>query len=322
MDNNKHDSNEQLSLPEGLIIRTIMNNSEDTIYFKNLDSKFLLNSKAHANQFKEDDVRNLIGKDDFDYFPNEFSKAALHDEQQIIHTGKPIIGRIEKWEKPNGEVVWFSASKYPLYDEHHRIIGTWGTSRDITSLKRAEEQLIVLNQQLHEANQRLIILATRDSLSGLYNNRHFFDSLNTINAQVFRQKDAGKEVVYSIIILDVDYFKNINDSYGHLIGDTVIKTMSEVLMKSTRRADVCFRIGGDEFAVLLANTPMDKAKIVAEKLRRNVEKTPVKLEKRTIHMTVSVGVACSTEREGVTDLVALCDSRMYISKQNGRNQVN
>ncbi|KAF0223282.1 MAG: PAS/PAC sensor-containing diguanylate cyclase [Erysipelotrichaceae bacterium] len=310
-----------LSLPEGLVIRTIMNNSEDTIYFKNLESKFILNSKAHAIQFNEDNVLNLVGKRDFDYFPNEFSRAAYEAEQAIITTGQAQIGIIEKWEKPNGEVIWFSASKYPLYDENNNIIGTWGTSRNITPLKKAEEELILLNQKLTEANQRLEILSTRDGLSGLYNHRHFFDTLAITKAHKNRLRDSGFSSEYSIILIDIDNFKKINDTYGHLVGDSVIYNIGELLVKSIRLTDTCFRIGGDEFAILQVNTSLDNARLVAEKIRSQVMLTPLMIENHMINLTVSIGVASSSEVEEITDLIALCDTRMYESKRNGRNQV-
>ena len=131
-----------LILQDELVTQTIMNNSEDTIYFKNLDSKFILNSKAHANQFHEKDVTDMVGKDDFDYFPEEFANIALEDEKTVIQTGRPILGRIEKWNKPDGDVVWFQAYKYPLYDKEGNIIGTWGTSRNITPLKNLILQVL------------------------------------------------------------------------------------------------------------------------------------------------------------------------------------
>ena len=130
-----------LRLADELVTQTIMNNSEDTIYFKNLDSVFILNSKAHANQFNEKDPLDMIGKSDTDYFPAEFVDVAIKDERSIIETGQPVLGRIERWDKPNGETVWFQAYKYPLYDKQGKIIGTWGTSRNITSLMEAEAEI-------------------------------------------------------------------------------------------------------------------------------------------------------------------------------------
>lgn len=314
--------NHYLELKEGLVIKTIMNNSEDTIYFKNLESKFILNSKAHAAQFNESDVKQLIGKSDFDYFPNEFSQTAFENEQEIIKTGRAQVGVVEKWNKPNGEVIWFSASKYPLYDEEDNIIGTWGTSRNITALKEAEEQLSIMNQQLIEANTRLETLATRDGLSGLYNHRHFFDSLNVARAQYLRSNEKGTEVGFSILILDIDRFKLINDSYGHHVGDYVIKTISELFTQSTRLSDMIFRIGGDEFAILLMNTSLKSAQLLAEKIRRKVEEEIIKIDNVELKLTTSIGVASSLEVELIVDLVTLCDSRLYHSKENGRNRVS
>jgi len=318
----KHSLPKNLFLQDELVTQTIMNNSEDTIYFKNLESKFILNSKAHANQFHEKDVRDMVGKDDFDYFPAEFAQAALDDEMTIIKTGRPILGRIEKWNKPDGDVVWFQAYKYPLYDKEGKIIGTWGTSRNITPLKRAEEELQRLNRELQEANQRLEILSTRDSLSGLYNHRHFFDSLNVQKNIENRQKEHGLASEFSILLLDIDNFKFVNDTHGHLVGDYVIKTLSEVITNSTRLIDTCYRIGGDEFAIILINTDVKTARKVGEKLRSLVQAYAFNINDLNLNITLSLGAAASSEAETIKELVTLADSRLYYSKEHGRNQIN
>jgi len=317
----KNNISTDLILQDELVTQTIMNNSEDTIYFKNLDSKFILNSKAHANQFHEKDVKDMVGKDDFDYFPDEFAQAALDDEKTIIETGRPILGRIEKWNKPDGDVVWFQAYKYPLYDKEGNIIGTWGTSRNITPLKRAEEELIRLNRELQEANQRLEILSTRDSLSGLYNHRHFFDSLNVQKNIELRQKDHGILSEFSVLLVDIDYFKSVNDTYGHQAGDFVIKTLSNLLTQSTRLVDTCYRIGGDEFAIILMNTEVKNARKVADKLRILVEKHEFNINDMNLKITISIGTASSNEAETVKELISLADSRLYDAKEHGRNQI-
>lgn len=299
-----------------------MNNSEDTIYFKNLDSKFILNSQAHANQLGEADVRDMVGKDDFSYFPEEFARAAYADEQKIIRTGKPLIGHVERWQRPDGSVVWLSACKYPLYDETGQIIGTWGTSRDVTPLKEAEEKLRELNRQLQDANDRLAQLSIRDSLSGLYNHRHFIDSLELAKAQESRLNESESGGAFSLLLLDVDQFKQINDTYGHLTGDSVILTVGEQLQQSTRSSDLCFRNGGDEFALILTATDLHPARTLAEKLCRVVRDTPLRTDNVTFHVTVSIGVACSSEAETVRELIGLADKRLYQSKRAGRNQVS
>ena len=306
-----------LMLAGELVTQTIMNNSEDTIYFKNLDSQFILNSKAHANQFNEKDPRDMIGKSDYDYFPSEFVKVALEDEHSVIESGKPVLGRIERWDKPNGETVWFQAYKYPLYDLQGNIIGTWGNSRNITPLMEAEEELKRLNIQLREANKRLENLSIRDSLSGLYNHRHFFNTLEELDHRLERYGHT-----FAIILLDVDNFKTVNDSFGHLFGDAVIQWVSNLINRSTRMEDLCFRIGGDEFGIILQDGNLENARMAAEKLCSLTHENAIHEDGITTSVTFSIGVASSLEMKGAKNVYELADQRMYISKENGKNQVN
>jgi PAS domain S-box-containing protein len=136
--------------PEGMIINTIMNNSQDTIYFKDINSKFILNSKAHAMQFGLENPMDLRGKDDYDFFPKEFADMAYATEQEIIRSGKPIIGKVEQWDHMDGTTTWFLASKYPLYNSDGDIIGTWGNSKDITDIKKTEYEIAKVNKELTE----------------------------------------------------------------------------------------------------------------------------------------------------------------------------
>jgi len=316
------------ALPEGLILRTMMNNSSDTIYFKDVNSKFIFNSLAHAIQQGEKQAHDMFGKSDFDYFPEEFARQAYEDEQRIMKTGKPMIGHVEKWDRDDGSVVWLMASKYPLYDEHGTIVGTWGTSSDVTQLKEAEKALASVNQELKEANNRLEILSTRDALSGLYNHRHFYDSITlalaneTNNTHTEMISGNGKLISgFSILLLDIDHFKGINDTYGHLVGDLVIKAIGELLIKSTRMTDTCYRYGGDEFALVFMGMELDDALVMAEKIRKAVEDMTVECDDVTLKITVSIGAVTSSEADTVNKLIGLADKRLYLSKELGRNKV-
>lgn len=308
---------EALMLADELVTQTIMNNSEDTIYFKNLESAFILNSKAHANQFNEKDPRDMLGKSDYDYFPAEFVDVALKDERSIIESGEPVLGRIERWDKPNGETVWFQAYKYPLYDKQGNIIGTWGTSRNITPLMEAEEELKRLNIQLREANKRLENLSIRDSLSGLYNHRHFFNTLEELDHRLERYGHS-----YAIILMDVDNFKSVNDTHGHLFGDSVIQWVSNLISRSTRLEDLCFRIGGDEFGIILQDGNLENARLAANKLCTLARDNEIHEDDHSTNITFSLGVASSDEIKGAKNVYELADQRMYVSKANGKNQVN
>ena len=178
---NKNTYRENLSW-DALLLNIIMNNSEEMIYFKDKDSKYILNSRSNAVLFGFDNPKDLTGKSDFDFFPEDFAMEALEDEQRIMKTKKSILGKIEKWVKSDGETVWFYTSKYPFYDGKGAIIGVWGTSRDITSLKLVQDELAKLNKKLEKANLELQKKSNVDGLSELYNQRRFYEVLeDTIN---------------------------------------------------------------------------------------------------------------------------------------------
>jgi PAS domain S-box-containing protein len=135
-------------ITEGDLLRTLLTSSPDAIYFKDMDSRFLHASVAMATLFKCQSVDQLIGKTDQDFFGDEHAQQALADEQEIIRTGRPIIGRVEKESHPDGRVTWALSSKMPLRNGRGEIIGTFGISKDITTLKEAEEQLEKVHRQL------------------------------------------------------------------------------------------------------------------------------------------------------------------------------
>jgi len=122
-------------------LNTLMENIPDAIYFKDRESRFIRTTRAHAKKFGFSDPKELIGKTDFNFFSEEHASQAYHDEQEIIRTGKPLIGIVEKETWPDGHETWVSTTKMPFYDENGKIIGTFGISRDITWLKHLELDL-------------------------------------------------------------------------------------------------------------------------------------------------------------------------------------
>lgn len=133
---------------EGELLRTLLGSSPDAIYFKDLDSRFLHASCAMAALFNCRSVDELIGRTDQDFFAHEHAQQALADEEEIIRTGEPIIGRVEREAHPDGHVTWALSSKMPLRNSRGEIIGTFGISKDITALKEAEEQLEKIHREL------------------------------------------------------------------------------------------------------------------------------------------------------------------------------
>ena len=126
----------------------------------------------------------------------------------------------------------------------------------------------------------------------------------------------------SVMILDLDFFKSVNDTHGHAVGDHVLKTIASTIRNSSRNADMTFRYGGEEFVVLLNKTDVAGAKISAERIRRIIERAVIKLGDLTISVTASIGVASLCHDEKGESLLRRADKALYCAKHNGRNQVS
>lgn len=312
----------EINIDKDLIINTIMNNSQDTIYIKDKNSAIIWSSKAHALLWGVKDPAEVVGKTDFDYFPYDFAELAYKEEQRIIKTGVSIVRRVEKLIKPQGEVIWLSSSKYPFYNTEGEITGTWGTSRDITDSKKVQDELNLLNIELKEANRQLSILSTKDSLSDLYNVRYFTHELQLIFDFYTKQEENNNPMDFSLILIDIDNFKMVNDSHGHLMGDVTIKRLSEIMLANVCSSHICFRYGGDEFAILLLDTEIARAREIASSLQEIIEETPIDCKEPQLFITVSMGVSDFSSSIDEKDLIRRADEKLYLSKKHGKNRVS
>jgi diguanylate cyclase (GGDEF)-like protein len=181
-------------------------------------------------------------------------------------------------------------------------------------LSQAMEQNFVMTYELRQAKEDAERMASTDSLSGLTNRRAFFEQAKSPVHYCHRNA-----LPVSVIVLDLDHFKQINDTRGHVAGDTAIHHAAQLIRTSLRRSDLCCRWGGEEFVVLLPDTPLDEALHVAEKLRKAIEALPVPLPDEDIALTASFGVA---EGPGELDrLINRADAALYRAKREGRNRV-
>ena len=174
-------------------------------------------------------------------------------------------------------------------------------------------------EELEELNERLQNLAIRDGLTGLFNRRYFLEALKT---ELSRSQRHGH--VFSVLFIDLDHFKNYNDTFGHPAGDEVLRTIAELLTKNNRGATIVARYGGEEFILLLPETPKSGAQTFADRLRKCVEQHPFHRENAqpSRHMTLSIGV--STYPEDGADgnaLISRADEALYRAKEAGRNRV-
>jgi diguanylate cyclase (GGDEF)-like protein/putative nucleotidyltransferase with HDIG domain len=169
-----------------------------------------------------------------------------------------------------------------------------------------------------ELKNKLLLLANTDELTGLINRRHFFDILER---EILYTKIKSDPV--SVMIFDLDHFKSINDTYGHLGGDMILKQAAEILLQSIYPLDVAARYGGDEFIVLMPRTPPKKAIQAAERLRRIIYNHQWRVPNQQISITTSIGVANSDHRNSLSshELIEDADSALYAAKRSGRNCV-
>ncbi len=196
------------------------------------------------------------------------------------------------------------------------------THMKIRNLQLAlEEKNAVLEAEIakrQEAEQELTILAATDPLTKVFNRRHFFEFSTRELARSQRNNDS-----FSILMMDIDHFKNINDSYGHLIGDQVLIRFTQICQKNLRHYDVLARYGGEEFVALLPETDPAAALEIAERLRKAIEETEMLFDGQTVTLTISIGAASLDSQPGLSLEIILdrADQALYRAKENGRNQV-
>lgn len=212
--------------------------------------------------------------------------------------------------------VWllFQANKVQIGMAVGAFIFMAASMRATNVLALALHRSFQLTHELKRAHGIADLLAKTDALTGINNRRAFFERGQQLVSYCQRN-----ERPLSILLMDLDHFKGINDSLGHGAGDTVLQHVADILLKVFRKSDVCGRIGGEEFAVLLPDTPIDDAQVIAEALRKTIAETSISLQERYVAISVSIGVA-----SGVYDIEALLlqsDFAMYRAKTEGRNRV-
>ncbi|MBM4054237.1 MAG: diguanylate cyclase [Planctomycetes bacterium] len=183
---------------------------------------------------------------------------------------------------------------------------------------RAGRRILELQEELISSREALRIMATRDALTGLLNRRAIIDALSRRIAQSNREKTS-----VGVVLSDIDYFKNINDTFGHLIGDAALRETAKRLLSLARQYDDLGRYGGEEFLIVLPGCNLEDTVTYAERLRVCIEKNVVKTSEVTIPVTMSMGVTASVDGKAtdVESIIHTADNALYRAKNNGRNRV-
>ena len=287
-----------------LCMSNLMADPAQRVFFKDRESRFVLVSAGFVTALGGGRTADqLVGKTDADIFSPAHATAARKDEERVMKSGEPMAHTVERETFHDRPDLWVSTTKLPLRDDSGRIVGTWGTSRDVTQQREAERALV--HQSLH------------DGLTGLPNRVLVIDRAEQMLARARRHRTP-----VAALYLDIDGFKQVNDRFGHAAGDELLRAVAARLTGTLREADTAGRLGGDEFVVLLEDFRADAGpELVAERICQ-VLAQPIELESldgRVVSVTTSVGIAVG-QRPSADDLLRDADLALYESKAAGKNR--
>jgi diguanylate cyclase (GGDEF)-like protein/PAS domain S-box-containing protein len=288
---------------EGVCMRNLLASSDERVFFKDLESRFVLVSAGFLAELGGGrSLSEVIGRTDFDIFSEPHAREARADECEIIRTGAPLVAKVERETFDAGPDRWVSTTKWPLRDARGTIIGTFGISRDVT--RQVEAQDALAYQALH------------DPVTGLLNRVALTDRLS--QALVALEHQGGR---IALLFVDLDDFKNVNDSLGHDAGDRVLAEVGRRLLRVARRTDTVARFGGDEFVVLCtALGAADDPRLVGDRIMRAL-RAPVQGE-HELTVTGSLGaVVTGDPLADPGELLQQADFAMYVAKRAGRDRL-
>ena len=255
-------------------------------------------------------------------YPDEAYRNEIYVKaKEIIDQGKEVVDFETTIRCKDGGWRRMSWNSHDIKDDHGETIGSLAIALDITELYKSRQELKKLTLKLEQSNKHLLHLSEIDELTGLYNQRYMANLLTYEWKRHIRNK-----FLLSIIYIDIDFFKEYNDTYGHNMGDKALSEIATVFQQSARRStDKIIRFGGEEFALILPETNINEAMMVAQSLMEGVllQKIEHLGSKISNILTVSIGVACiqPSASTSIETLKLEADNALYKAKNSGRNRI-
>jgi len=294
-----------------VILRAVINSSPDLISYKdyiNTDGMYFGCNNAFE-AFVGRSEEEIIGRTDEELFGRQQGSAIRRKDRKVLESGEDHVD--EFWGKyPDGRDVLFHTRRTLLRDDAGTVIGLLTVSRDMTKEHRYKTRL-------EESERRYKELANTDELTGIPNRRLFFEIAEE-NLQIAKRENTP----LSVLMMDLDNFKTINDSYGHLTGDQALRHVVSIVTGRIRQSDIMARYAGDEFVVLLHNTDGENAKKIAQEIKGLLLKNPLMTDEGImVPVTLSIGVVMRRDEQEIEEILKRADDALYLAKHHGRNRV-
>lgn len=302
----RHRMTEQALWTNEAYLNAILRYSPALIAVKDLNGNVVMASD-HYQKLAHINDDNLVGKNAFEIYPEALADSLKDMEEAALGDSRPYEKEIELLHK-DGTLHTYLMVKFPLKDRMEQVFGICSICTDVSDRKLAENAL-------REQQSRLNYMAFHDSLTALPNRSLFYDRIQN---GISRANRTGRKL--ALMLLDIDRFKNINDSLGHDSGDILLKSIAGRLNEGVRDMDTVARLGGDEFVVLLEGIhDLDDVRFVANKLLAHLAR-PMEIAGHEISITASIGISVyPNDGENTDELLKNADIAMYKAKEGGKN---
>jgi len=299
--------------------------------------------KGHVliSDIMTDEKTSILNIDSSEFKDERHKSCIIIEGDQIgrifyLSEGKNIVGRMENTDINLDSSTVSRRHAVINFDNHSRIFikdltssnGTYVNGQRITETELKEGDIFTIgiyklkiaSLSKHDAAffQHMTDSAEKDALTGTYNKGSITEMLNTIIAQAAEAKQ-----LLSIAMIDIDHFKRINDTYGHIAGDTVLKHIARLFSTYLRSTDKCGRFGGEEFLIIFKMTSIREAADISGRIQKTIMDHPPVYENKRIEVTVSIGVESNENKEinNAEAFIKLADKKLYTAKENGRNRI-
>lgn len=287
------------------ILQAILDNLPHLVWMKDKEGRFIVINKAFFSSTGKKHPEEVLGKSDADLWPAPLADKYCRDDKIVIAEGRQLTR--EEQALDENKIIWTETFKSPVYDDNGELLGITGFAMDIT--KRKQEEIKIRHQAHH------------DALTGLPNRTLFYDRLEQALSHAKREKEQ-----LAVLFIDLNQFKPINDTFGHEVGDLLLKGVASRIQSCVRESDTVARLGGDEFCIMLYSVELKEAErnitLVANKILEAIQR-PFELSGITLNIAASIGVAVYP-KDGIDEqtLIKNADIAMYAAKKEGYGNIS